>query len=176
MAIQRMEALQLGELLGSLLSSVVEAQEQSARATVDFVDEVGFEDTAAGRQMRTVTLRYTKRDEDDQPATFEVVVPLLSMVNIPSLAVKEAKLSFSYDVVTSEAGDTRASGSSTTAAPLKPALLKGYVKRRTDTTATEKRTTSIDVDVTLEQQAMPIGVERLFDLAELGITERPAPP
>jgi hypothetical protein len=199
MPIRRVEALQLGELLGSLLASVVEAQQQAARATVEFIGEVGFETTTDGERMRTVTLRYTKKDENGQPAEFEVGVPLLAMVNVPSLMVKEAKLSFSYDVVTSESQEAQARPSGSGASPragasssaglprmsltervrsvstLQPARITGYIRRRPqDAAVAERRTTAIDVDVTLEQQPMPVGVERLFDLAELGITERPA--
>lgn len=172
MAIRRLEALQLSEVLGSLLASVVEAQEQSARATVDFVEEVGFETTPEGRSMRTVRLRYTKRDENDEVATFEVDVPLLSLVHIPSLAVSEAKLSFSYDVVASASGAEDGAGSAIVPGVGK-AKLAGFIRRRTSAQGSERQTTSLDLDVTLEQQGVPIGVERLFDLAELGITESP---
>lgn len=181
MAIKRQEALTLAEVLGSMLGSVVDAQAQSARATVDFVEAVGFEDTPDGQRLRTVTMRYTKKDENGEFAEFEVEVPLLALVNVPALAVREAKLSFSYDVVT-QASESSSSTPATTPATAsvvvsKAALLKGFVRSKptptTTTTPAARRTTSIDVDVTLEQQELPIGVERLFDLAELGIAERP---
>lgn len=174
MTIRRLEALELSEFLGSLLGSVVDAQAQSARATVNFIDEVGFETTPEGDRMRTVTIRYTKKDENDEPAEFEATVPLLSLVSIPSLAVREAKLSFSYDVVVSASGsDTTSPGTGFgSAAGSKLALIKGYARRTSpDTGSSAKRASSIDLDVTLEQLEVPIGVERLFDLAELGITE-----
>ena len=186
MGVKRMEALELAEVLGSLLGSVVEAQAQAARATWAFVDEVGFETTEDGARMRTVRLRYRKQDENGEPAEFEVEVPLLAMVNIPALAVKEAKLSFSYDVVATESGKQGATaegaGAGTVSGKLAKvtgARMRGYV-RRTPAGGTEdgktptRSTTAIDLDVTLAQQEMPIGVERLFDLAELGITEQPA--
>lgn len=182
MAIKRMEALELAEVLGSLLGSVIDAQAESARATVAFVDEVGFESTTGADRLRTVKLRYTKKDENGEPAEFEVEVPLLAMVNVPSLAVREAKLAFSYDIVTatsanSSSGSSLSSGSNrllSRIANLRAAKMTGFVKRKTTgvTTGPERRTTSIELDVTLEQQEVPIGVERLFDLAELGITER----
>lgn len=172
MAISSVEVLELSQVLGALLASVVEAQAQSARATVDFVQEVGFDTTSGGSRLRTVKLRYTKKNENDVPAEFEVEVPLLAMVNIPSLGVREAKLAFSYDVVTATSAGTRPQGGSI-ASDVSSVVLKGFVRRPTATgNDAERRTTSIDLDVTLEQQEMPIGVERLFDLAELGITER----
>ena len=68
---------------------------------------------------------------------------------------------------------------------INPAILTGFVRpttiapvspgATTTTPPSAKRTTAVDLVVTLEQQDIPIGIERLFDLAELGITERPAP-
>lgn len=179
MTIRRLEALELSDFLGSLLGSVVDAQARSARATVAFIDEVGFETTPDGDRMRTVTIRYSKKDENDEPTEFEATVPLLSLVNIPSLAVREAKLSFSYDVVVSASGSESASPGTGigSVAVSKLALIKGYARRTSPGADTSsKRTSSIDLDVTLEQLEVPIGVERLFDLAELGITETQVEP
>jgi hypothetical protein len=182
--LRQLEALELGELLGSLLSSIVSAQEQATRATVAFVDEVGFEPiTGGGERMRTVKLRYTKKDENNQPAEFEAEVPLLSLVNVPSLAVKEAKLTLSYDVVTAESTSANGEGDGPSTLgdriqairDTRPAKLTGFPRRRpAPTDASERTTTSVDVEITLEQQPLAIGLERLFDLAELGITDRPA--
>jgi hypothetical protein len=106
-------------------------------------------------------------------------VPLLALVNIPSLAVKEAKLTFSYDVVTAtESAGTGGAGGATGAGrlgiKLPVARITGFVRRPpASAPESERRTTAVDLEVTLAQQEMPIGIERLFDLAELGITERP---
>jgi hypothetical protein len=105
MPVTSVEALELSELLGALLGAVVDAQAASARATVDFIESVGFEVVGTERQMRTVRMRYTKKDENGEFAEFEVDVPLLALVNVPSLAVKQAVLTFGYDVVTATSGN-----------------------------------------------------------------------
>lgn len=184
MGVKKMEALELAEVLGSLMSSVVDAQAEAAKASVDFVSDVGFEENNGSRVMRMVKLRYRKKDENGVMADFEVEVPLLAMVNIPALAVSEAKLSFSYDVVTAQqsAGEKRGAGAAANRAGGvlfgKPARLKGFVRREVAASSggsgkvSTRSVTAIDLDVTLAQQEMPIGVERLFDLAELGIEEK----
>lgn len=174
MPIRRLEALELAEVLGSLLGSVIAAQADAARATVAFVEDVGFETTAAGERLRTVSLRYRKKDETGEPAEFEVELPLLAMVSVPALAVKQAKLVFAYDIVTAGRDETiQPTPAGPLAGRLPIAKLTGFVRRPSTApeAAAQRQTTSIDLDVTLEQQPMPIGVERLFDLAELGITE-----
>jgi Protein of unknown function (DUF2589) len=177
MPVTSVQALQLSQLLGALMASVVDAQAQAARATVEFVEDIGFEETPEGDHLRNVKLRYFKKDENGQQAKFEVQVPLLALVNVPALAVRQAKLTFSYDVVTATATSTASSagGASTVGLKLPVAKITGFIRRPPATTPeTERRTTAIDLEVTLEQQDMPIGIERLFDLAELGISERPA--
>ena len=173
--ITTVQAMELGQVLGSLLGSVVQAQAESARATVDFVDSVGFEPVEAGERMRTVKVRYQKKDETGTPVDFEVEVPLLTLVNVPSLAVKRARLAFSYDVVTARsAAPTAPTGALPVTTKVAPATLKGFIRRHPAPTsrAPARTMTSIDLHVTLEQQEIPLGVERLFDLAEQGITER----
>jgi Protein of unknown function (DUF2589) len=171
--IRRLEALELADVLGSLLASVIAAQAEAARATVAFVEDVGFETTSTGDRLRTVSLRYRKKDETGAPAEFEVEVPLLALVNVPALAVKQAKLAFAYDVVTAGREEPSQPPTGPLKGRLPAAKLTGFVRRMSTAgdTAQQRQTTSIDLDVTLEQQVLPVGVERLFDLAELGITE-----
>ncbi|MFE6922901.1 DUF2589 domain-containing protein [Nocardia sp. NPDC057663] len=165
MAIRRVEPLQLGDLLGSLMGAVVDAQAQAARASIAFVEDVGLvSESGNPERLRTVSLRFRKRDENGELADFEVEVPLLAMVNVPSLTVREATLSMAYDVVTVTAADDAT----------KRSILTGLIRKKTTVSERKTATMSVDVDVTIAQGATPIGIERLFDLAELGITEGPA--
>jgi Protein of unknown function (DUF2589) len=184
MPIRQVEVLELGELLGSLLRSIVAAQEQSSRATVEFIDAVGLVTTAQDGEevtaLRTVALRYRKRDANGALTDFEVEVPLLSLVNPPALSVAEATLTFAYEVLSTEpAGDTPvALGEPIGPLPIgRPVKLRGVVRSPTSTGGpTEARTSfAVDVNVVVRQEPTPIGVQRLFNLAELGIQERPAP-
>ena len=179
MTITSVEPLELSQLLGSLLSSIVQAQAQSARATVEFVEEVGLEAGEGTSRMRTVTLRYSKKDENGKPAEFEVEVPLLALVNVPSLAVSDAKLEFSYDVVsavadTSSPAPTPLPGRKTVMAKLTGLIRRPPAQQAGPSQPGPQQTTSLDVVVNLKQQEIPVGVSRLFDLAELGISEKPA--
>lgn len=164
MALRRIEPLGLGDILGSLMSSVIGAQAQSARATVAFIEEVGFEKSVSGDKLRTVSVRYEKLDENNAPATFAVEMPLLAMVNIPSLAVKNASFALAYDVLITEPGETNSK---------QGAKMLGFVRKKSQVASTTSQSTSIDIDVVIEQQEVPTGIARLFDLAELGITEKP---
>ena len=100
MPITDVSALGLGELLGSLLTAVVEAQTAATGSALEFVEKVGLSEDNGNPHFRTLTLRYTKLDENQEPAEFELELPVLAMVNVPTITVKQAKVSFHYEVVT----------------------------------------------------------------------------
>ena len=169
--------LTLAEILGSAIASVIDAQAQSARATVEFIKEVGIVPPTvpgAEEKLRTLQFGYRKLDENQKEADFVVDIPLLGMVNIPMVSVKNATFSFAYEIV-----DTKASQKDT-AKPvaetsflsrvLAPAKLQGRVSRAPASTGSEKATLQIKVE--LEKSAMPLGLERILDILELSASER----
>lgn len=195
--------LSLAETLGAVLAAVVDAQRQAARASIEFIEDVGLveagEDEAAGRALRTVAIRYSKLDENFERRTFELEVPLLSLVNVPMVSVKEARVTFDWEVVESGAAPERAAPSAprpvrpsprvATAARLealpKAASLRGRVVRPAPTAtasstagaeAKEQRTRSgMEVTVTLDRSEPPAGLDRLLDTLELAAADEPSP-
>ncbi|MEQ7125396.1 DUF2589 domain-containing protein [Actinopolymorpha sp. B11F2] len=181
MAIRDVNAVGLGELLGSLLSAVVEGQTAATASSLGFVREIGLEEGGdEPDRFRTVPIRYTKLDENQQPAEFVLDLPLLAMVHIPTLTVKEAKISFKYDVLTTtaetEEGETpRPTTPFPTRFTSQPVSLVGHVRNAPSRSSNQRstETTGIDVEVTVESVALPLGLERVLDMAELA-TSRPA--
>ncbi len=176
MPIRELSTLGLGQLLGSLLSAVVEAQDHATRSSLAFVEDVAFVDgpVAGEEKLRTVTLRYTKLDENQRPAQFILEMPLLAMVSIPTLMVRQAKVSFTYDVTSSE---EQAQVDTTTGSPLaglaaRPAVLRGIV--RNPPVDSRRESASVDIEVTIESEPLPIGLERMVELADLTVSQ-PAP-
>lgn len=186
MPVTDVAALGLGELLGSLLTAIVDGQTAATGSSLDFVEQVGLSGDPAHPGFKTVAIRYTKLDEFQEPAEFELEIPILALVNIPTLTVKQAKISFAYDVVTTtheteeDGGGPIESGRPLAGAmeivrPLRPVSLVGYVPRRRTTTSDSTARTGIDVEVTVETQPLPLGLERLVELTELA-QSRPVPP
>lgn len=171
MPVTDVSALGLGELIGSLLSAIVEGQTAATGSALDFVQQVGLSDDPDHPGFRTVTIRYSKLDENQEPAEFELEVPMLALVNVPTLTVKQAKLSFSYDVVTTTRETTTDDESVRPLVgivrPVQPVSLVGYVPRRTTSTRDSNERTGIDVEITIESQNLPLGLERILELTEL---------
>lgn len=172
MPVTDVSALGLGELLGSLLTAIVEGQTAATGSSLDFVEQIGLSGAPDHPGFKTVTIRYTKLDENQEPADFELEIPVLALVNIPTLTVKQAKVSFSYEVVTTSHESTGEDGADESVKPLtgvirpvRPVSLVGYVPRRTTRDTNER--TGIDVEVTIESQALPLGLERILELTEL---------
>lgn len=183
MAIRDLSTLGLGELLGSLMSAVIEGQQAATASSLQFVEQVGFrpgdEGEDAVERFRTVTLRYTKLDENQQPAEFVLEIPLLAMVAIPTLTVKQAKLSFKYDITEASAVTPTEPEEAAEVPPtrlstlpeftVQPVLLRGVVTR--SVTSNTRETAGVDIEVTVESQPLPIGLERIVDLTELTVAE-----
>lgn len=174
----------LAETMGAMMVSVVEAQAQAARATIDFVEGVGLKegDESKARDLRTVQFRYKKLDENQVLQDFTLEIPLLGMVDIPVITLKKATFSFSYEVTeTMEAQPQKSSDESTPARgsstarllPLtKTARIKGrFAKRPQATSTTQERRGSLEVTVEFEKAPMPIGIDRILDILELAASE-----
>ena len=89
--------LVLNETLGSLLGSIVNAQVTSANASIDFIHQVGLlpkKEGETAQELETIKFKYQKLDADNNPTSFVLEVPLLALVDIPSMSVKKATISF----------------------------------------------------------------------------------
>ncbi|WP_327722271.1 DUF2589 domain-containing protein [Streptomyces sp. NBC_00490] len=175
MPIRDLSTLGLDQLLGALLSAVVNGQREATASTLALIEQIGLVHGDDGEErFRTVTVRYTKLDENQQPAEFVLEVPLLAMVAIPTLTVRSSKVSFRYDItetsVEKPPEDARA-----VARPLgdlapQQVVLKGFVPR-SRTTRETRETAGVEVEVTVESTQLPLGLERLLDLTELTVTQ-----
>jgi hypothetical protein len=92
--------------------ALVDAESQAAKATANFIKSMGFEpvDPLGATtpederpenfgHLKMVTFRYQRRDAEGQPQTFKVEVPLLSLIPIPALQIKDAELEFFAKII-----------------------------------------------------------------------------
>ncbi len=116
-AIEAVSSLPLGYLIGAPLTAAVDAQAQSAKATLDFIQDVGFMPPSPNEDMlfltpgavdpagnplvpgdlgaaRTATFTYSASDPAGNPVQAKLTVPLLSIVPIPMLLIEEMTIDF----------------------------------------------------------------------------------
>lgn len=174
------------EILGGLMGAVIDAQAQAARATIDFIEEVGTVegsiDGSVSHELRNISFNYTKKDENDQLNEFKLELPLLSIVEIPAINIKTAKFSFYYDVVDTVNTETEESSNNSNSSEgtnikkgifsrKKPVKVVGRVSKETNTSSNIEKNSGIKVDIEFQQASLTVGLERILDMLELSATE-----
>lgn len=176
-----MRSLSFSQLVGSPIVAIVQAEAMAARASADFIESVGFvkqdgSDENAYGKLRTVTFSYTKQDVNGVPVIEEVELPLLSLVPIPLLQVKDAQLSFNAKIVESIA--ERAQTHTLIGERLKvPASqravsLMGVYKSVGASTDTVNSSTDVKITISLVQSDVPVGLQQLFQIMENAASSR----
>ncbi len=189
-------ALSLYQLLGAPLYALIEAESYAAEATANFIERVGFEGgqvspDEANRdfgQLRTVSFKQERRDAAGEAASYKVEVPLLSILPIPAMQIREAELEFFVKIVDIiQQGRKTTGGQPSTTEPKEEnntdALQKISGARRidfktvmgrgpvnNDRAAKSAFDMQVHVKIKVEQADIPAGLSRLFNLMEQSIT------
>jgi len=195
-AVQELKQIPFGFLIGQPLKAAIEAQALAAKTTVDFIEKVGFippnpdedplfldetKDADVG-QVRNVTFKYSKRDENDQEHAFSLTVPILSIVPIPSLRIDEMTINFTAKL-TDTVVDTYSN--KTNFAIKSEAKFKSFwspvsVSVRTSLSyeaaragsAKYSRDYTMNISVRAVQDEIPAGLGRILDILEQSIQEK----
>lgn len=174
----------LNELLGAPMTAVVEAEAQAARATADFIKEVGFTGTGditnpALGDVRMVNFNYSRRNADGSLQKVSMEVPLLSLVPIPAVQVAEATIDLDV-LLTSVSNKTETTTPAGNAAPSLKILkrqefaLKGILskKEQPGTAPTTTTRLNMQVQIKLRQADLTHGMVQLLNLMDKGIDEK----
>ena len=193
--VQSVRALQLHELISAPMVAMVQADAQAARATLEFIETVGFTADASApggtdeNRLRMARFRYRKLDENGDVAEFVAEVPVLSLVAVPALQIKEAKIALAAKIVDIAAEKPAASPAPAvggTPAISRPAIADAVASRRlqllarpaaTSGAKTEETRASFDLDIqiTLGQADIPLGMEKVFQLMDQAIRDEKPP-
>ncbi|WP_436515330.1 DUF2589 domain-containing protein [Ekhidna sp. To15] len=173
--LSELQSLPFHQIIGAPILAIVEGQAQSAQATAEFIERVGFKQKEDGEEeeigdLRMVTFTYQKPDIDGEQKTYKLELPLLSIVPIPSIEVKEAEMEFNIKVADVQTFDVQSKFGDAEAE-----TADWYSKKKVEfrasmgsMTASEGRKTDIQMNVKmkLEQGELPIGVQQLFRVME----------
>ena len=169
------QAQLIEHLVGSVLSSVVKAQGLAASQLVEMIEKVGFESVDGKRQTRMFSFDFV-RSEVDQVKQ-EIVqrkvtasVPLLTLINLPSIAIHEATIEMELRLVAHE--ESVSEGAAGEKGPLKLFVVpsrKQLVRTSQQAFAIDSAGT-IKLNVTMRQEAA-LGLDKLQSLLETGTQE-----
>lgn len=189
--------LPLEYLIAAPLEALVRAQALSARTTADFVSEVGFETDEKGvSHARMVDFEYvTSRTNPENPSEVvdtpvRVRIPVLTLLQVPNVAVEEANLELNLRVSTAPAEGLRPqvasgrtlpagtteklAGERLAAFPIR--LAPSPVRMVGSVTAPKlaEQTSSMKVTIKLKQAPTPEGLTQILNLLGDATMARPS--
>lgn len=181
--LSELQSLPFHQIIGAPLTAIVEGQAQAAQATAEFIERVGFsqqgeEGSGEIGKLKMVSFSYNKPDVNGELKEYKLEIPLLSMVPIPSIEVKEAELEFNIKVadVQTIQGQTQLADSNAVAGDW---MSKERIELRTTMgkmQTSEHRNVDVQMNVKLKlQQAdLPEGVQHLFRIMDQTINSEEA--
>ena len=171
-------------MIGGPLSACIDAQEQAAVSSVNFIDRVGFDPQNPGHVIN-VDFKYRRDGED-----VVLSVPLLTIVPIPFISIDTVNISFKAalkSINTEDAidADRQSSYDSTNSkylgigsylksAQVQRTVMRGSVSTKKDSVATQHSAYSIeaniDINVIARQESMPGGLAKVLEMLNQAIS------
>tara|TARA_B100001123_G_scaffold235179_3_gene263784 strand:- start:2712 stop:3323 length:612 start_codon:yes stop_codon:yes gene_type:complete len=175
--------LPMDQLIGGPLSAACNAQVLLAKASSDFIKNVGLNED--GNTARTVDFSFTKpvQDADGTSRNEEVnlEVPLLAIINTPSLSVKECDVRFTMEVKSSTSSKTTSDSKADLTAHAKynagffscDVTVHGSVANHSENARSSDNSAKYDVKVVARDDGPPEGLMRVLDMLQDAIAPRP---
>ncbi len=173
--------LDMGELIGGPLKAACNAQVMLAQSTATFIEQVGFQEVDGQSVTRTADFSFEKNEiagKDDlghdiiEKSTVKMSVPMLAIVNVPSLMVDDVDITFDMEVKSSESSKESSSaeasltgGASVGWGPFSVNVsVSGSVSTHQENVRTSDNSAKYHVRVHASQAGTPEGLSRVLDI------------
>ena len=169
--------LPMDQLIGGPLKAACSAQTLLAKASSDFIKDIGLNDDGKGNlSARTVDFGFNKPVQAaDGTTTMEKVdlqVPLLAIINTPSLSVKEAEVRFTMEVKSSTSSKTTSDTKAELTAHAKynaglfscDVTVHGSVANHSENSRKSDNSAKYDVKVVARDDGPPEGLMKVLDM------------
>lgn len=164
--------LPIDELIGAPLMAAAAAQGKLALTTTQFIEEVGM----SNGQVRNVNFQY-ETTQGSNVIQNNLTVPLLSIVNVPNLSVKEANVDFCMEVRTQSADKSSVNTNTTVSAsfggsffcPVK-AKITGNVATSSEHTRSTDKSAKYTISVKAADTGYPEGLSKVLDILSQNIS------
>ena len=185
--------LPMDQLIGGPLKAACSAQVLLAKASADFIKDVGLNDDGKGNMSaRTVDFDFEKPVQGADGTTTmqrtELKVPLLAMVNTPALSVKEVSVNFTMEVKSSTSSKKTSDTKADLTAHAKynagffscDVTIHGSVANHSENSRKSDNSAKYDVKVLARDDGPPEGLMKVLDMLNDAIAPiqgaAPAPP
>ena len=156
--------LPIENLIAAPLLAAAEGQKSLAQTTAAFITEVGMDSSG---KTKSVTFNY-----DDGSEHVALDVPLLSIINIPSLCVDEIDINFDMEVSTQSASKSSTDSSATASASVGwgcwKASFEGKVSHHSENSRSSDSSAKYTIAVKGKQEK-PEGLMKVLDMLNSSI-------
>ncbi len=170
--------LPMDQLIGGPLKAACSAQTLLAKASTDFIKDVGLDTTGTTGVMsaRTVDFSFNKPVQGADGTTsmekVDLQVPLLAIVNTPSLSVKEVDVNFTMEVKSSTSSKTTSDTKAELTAHAKynaglfscDVTIHGSVANHSENSRKSDNSAKYDVKVIARDDGPPEGLMKVLDM------------
>lgn len=161
--------LPISDLIGGPLMAAAKAQIALAQTTSEFINTVGFEQDEKGNNttMRKADFSY-KQLIDGEEKDMVLSVPLLTMVKVPSLAIKTVNIQFDMEVKSTslDKNQSKSDVSATVKGGYGPvsASIQGSVSSSKESTRSTDNSAKYHIELHAADDGMPEGLSRVLDM------------
>jgi hypothetical protein len=173
-----MRGLPVEELISAPLIAAANSQGKLAMITADFIQKVGVKESG---DIRTVEFKYEDTNENGETSQKKLDVPLLSIINIPSLSVKSVDVGFTMEIKTQSMDKSSVESNTKVEATYGgswwcPAKVKmsGSVATKSENTRSTDKSAKYDIKVSARDDGMPEGLSRVLDIISGSISANAA--
>ncbi len=180
---QEFQGLPMEQLIGAPLKAACDANLNLAQTTADFIKTVGFDEE--GKKIRTAEFSFNRpmvtHDENGneiiKQEKVDIDVPLLAIVQIPSLKVDLVDITFDMEVKSSESSkevkDSKGEFSGKAKIGIGPfsasVKVSGSVSSHKENTRSTDKSAKYHVQVKATDHGMPEGLARVLDFMNQAI-------
>jgi len=159
------KGIDISELIAAPLIAASESQSKLAAHTTNFIKKVGTKEDGT---VNNVQFHYHTKTEENTEVTNVIDVPLLSIVNIPNLAIKKAEVAFTIEVK-SQSKDSKSRdiqgdlGGNVGWGPL-GVKIGGSISTKSEHTRASDKSAKYDIRIEARDDGMPEGLARVLDI------------
>lgn len=164
-----LKSLPLDMMFRAPLEAAIQAQVASARATADYMKQIGFDKDGTVITVRSGYNQVLTDREGNPTKTVKRVVdaPLLALIPIPALVIKTVDVNFELTVETSDTQSSESSYGGSVSGTVGWAFLKASFSASMSSKSSSVRKTDTraryEVKIHAEQQDPPEGFSRIID-------------
>jgi hypothetical protein len=176
-------SIDFATIIGGPLDACVKAQSNASISTVNFINEVGFEEVEGVKKLRMAEFSYKKNvpnpeynseepESTSNPKTIEqdteLKVPFIALLNVPSFRIETCEVDFNVKLKSTYTKDVSSqfginAGASGGFGPVKFKVDVSY-KRSSSTGIKVEKEYSLGVKVKATNDEMPAGLEKVLSL------------